>query len=211
MIRPVTPRPHPRLDGAPLRLGYLGRLDPTKGIELLIDAAAALPAGGWELQVAGSGSATYEGELRARAAAAPVRFLGFVDPDEFLDGIDVLAVPSLYHEPLGMVVVEAFAHGIPVVGARRGGIAELIDDGRTGTLFEPDAPLALRDALAPFVAEPARAAAMRDACVVRARDFLPERVVAEHRALYEEVLGSSRGGKGAADRAAAGAGRSRSG
>jgi glycosyltransferase involved in cell wall biosynthesis len=67
-----------------------------------------------------------------------VRFLGHVKPQEFFSEIDVLVVPSLWNEPMGRVVVEAYGMGVPVLGARRGGIPELIDDGVTGLLFEPE-------------------------------------------------------------------------
>jgi glycosyltransferase involved in cell wall biosynthesis len=189
MIRPVAAAPRGERTAGPLRIGFLGRLDPTKGIELLLDSVRAMPPGGWELRVAGGGSPTYEQTLREHAHGTAVRLVGFVDPHAFLRDLDVLVVPSLYHEPLGMVVVEAFAHGVPVVGSRRGGIQELIDEGRTGLLFDPDTPGALRAVLERLVAEPSLLDAMHAACVARARDFGPSSIVAEHVALYAAVAG----------------------
>jgi glycosyltransferase involved in cell wall biosynthesis len=125
-----------------------------------------------------------------------VRFLGFTRAEEFYRQLDVLVVPSLWHEPFGMVVIEAFAHGVPVVGSRRGGIPEIVGDGRTGLLFEPDAPGELRDALAALVADPGRAAEMRPRCLERARDFQPDAVIRSYRELYRDVAGVP-GGSGA--------------
>lgn len=115
-------RPAPTGD---MVFGFLGRLVPEKGIETLLDACRMLPPGGWRLRVAGKaqeGDAAY----RALAAGMPVEFLGFTDPRAFLDSVDVLVVPSIWREPFGLTVVEAFARGVPVIGARLGAIADLV-------------------------------------------------------------------------------------
>ena len=51
-----------------------------------------------------------------------------------------MIVPSLHHEGFGMVVIEAFACGVPVLSSRRPPLTELIEDGKNGLLFEPGAP-----------------------------------------------------------------------
>lgn len=105
--------------------GFLGRLVPEKGIEPLLAACRLLPKRGWRLRVAGraqEGDAVY----RSQAQGLPVEFLGFTDPKAFLDSIDVLIVPSIWREPFGLTVVEAFARGIPVIGSRIGAISELV-------------------------------------------------------------------------------------
>lgn len=109
-----------------LVFGFLGRLVPEKGIETLLAACRLLPTNGWRLRVAGRAQ---EGDTayRALAEGLPVDFLGFADPAAFLDGIDVLVVPSIWREPFGLTVVEAFARDVPVIGARLGAIADLVD------------------------------------------------------------------------------------
>ena len=57
--------------------------------------------------------------------------------------IDVLVVPSLWLENSPLVIHEAFMAGIPVVGARIGGIADLVEDGRSGLLYDPTSPAEL--------------------------------------------------------------------
>jgi glycosyltransferase involved in cell wall biosynthesis len=140
-----------REGGRDLCLGYLGRLEPEKGIGWLVRALgrrSGVP--GWRLLVGGRFSDPgYERTLLGEAAGE-IAFLGQVDARDFYQSVDLLVVPSLWNEPFGRVVIEAMAHGVPVLGAARGGIREIISHGRDGFLFEPDdvpAFLALFDAL----------------------------------------------------------------
>lgn len=107
------------------RFGFLGRLVPEKGIQTLIDACRLLPATGWRLQVAGRAQ---EGDdaYRSLAEGLPIDFLGFTDPVAFLRSVDLLVVPSIWREPFGLTVVEAFAQGVPVIGSRLGAITDLV-------------------------------------------------------------------------------------
>lgn len=109
-------------------VGYLGRLDPAKGIEIAIDAVANLHERmNLSFLVAGEGDAIYVDQLKAKneGKRALVRFVGKVDSESFLRGIDVLLVPSIWNEPLGRVVLEAFAAGVPVVVTPVGGLPEV--------------------------------------------------------------------------------------
>ncbi|WP_297921837.1 glycosyltransferase family 4 protein [Metallibacterium sp.] len=130
---PVAVEPH-----GGIRFGYIGRLDPPKGVEPLIDAFRQLPQPDAELWIAGAGKPGYEASLRQRAQGdTRIRFLGRVLPRAFYPQVDVVVVPSLCHDNLPGVVVESFAFGKPVIGARRGGIPELIRDGVNGWILEP--------------------------------------------------------------------------
>lgn len=122
-----------------LRFGFIGTLAPAKGVEFLLEAYASLPPGGHSLQVAGRGEPEYERHLQARASTDIV-FMGNVVAADFFPAIDVLVVPSLWQEPLGMVIVEAFMHGVPVLASRVGGIPELVEEGRNGWLFDSTSP-----------------------------------------------------------------------
>lgn len=133
----------PRGSG-PLRLGYLGRLETAKGIEVLLAAVRALDAE-LEVHIGGTGNAAYVNDLKDRYPDGPWNWHGQVDPEDFFPRIDVLVVPSLWHEPFGLVVGEAHSHGIPVVASRRGGIPEIVQEGVTGLLFDPERPEELRD------------------------------------------------------------------
>ena len=158
-ILPAGPR------GGPLRLGFLGRLSPDKGLEVLLDALSRLPAGAASLAVAGSGEEAYLRLLRARAEGLPVRFLGHVPPAELLAAADLLVVPSVWEEPAGRVMHEAFLHGIPSVVFPRGGMPEIVRDGATGFVCAAaDAP-----ALAALLARLATQGWDREAMAARCR------------------------------------------
>ena len=120
---------------------FAGRLSPEKGIADLVAAAHDLP-----LVVAG------DGPLRDLVPDA----LGFVGHDELerlYDEAAVVVLPS-YREGLPLAVLEAMAHGRPVVATRVGGIPDLVEDGATGFLVEPGDVDGLRAALLRLLADP---------------------------------------------------------
>lgn len=122
------------------RIGFIGRLDPTKGIETLLHSFRAASLGSAELWIAGTGDTNYELRLQAHYSDPRIRFLGRVSPRDFYPNVDVIVVPSLWHDTFPGVVFEALAFGKPVIGSRRGGIPEIIQNGENGFLFEPDSP-----------------------------------------------------------------------
>jgi glycosyltransferase involved in cell wall biosynthesis len=130
-------------DDAPLLLA-LGRLHENKAFDVLIDAVAQTR--GTYLWLAGAGP--LRAPLQAQAARLGilerVRFLGWrADTAALLAACDAL-ICSSRHEPLGNVVLEAWAHGRPVIATRAQGPAALIEDGVSGILT----PLDDADALA---------------------------------------------------------------
>jgi len=170
-----------------LRIGFIGRLRTVKGIEKLLSAISQISADKIEVIVAGSGTDRYEEKLR-NSCGNNVRFVGFVAPEEFFKQIDVLVVPSLWHEPLPRTVFESYSYGIPVIGSRRGGIPELLEEGKTGFLFNPDKVEELTAILNKFLNDHTLAANMREACLIKAKDFLPHNIVTQYLAVYEETL-----------------------
>jgi glycosyltransferase involved in cell wall biosynthesis len=111
--------------------GFAGRLVPGKGIEVLLDAFAALPAG--RLRIAGDGPLIAELALRARG---DVQFVGSVsDMPEFWQSVDVAVAPSDgLTEAFGMAPLEAMACGRPAIVTDNGGLVDLIEDGFTGSI-----------------------------------------------------------------------------
>ena len=107
--------------GHPLQIGFLGRLTPQKGIEHLLRVVDAMAEETVHVRVGGTGDDEYVEALKSEYASSKVTFCGYVDPDAFLPALDVLVVPSCLHESFGRVVVEAYAHGVPVIAAQRGG------------------------------------------------------------------------------------------
>ena len=151
-----------------VRYGYLGRLSPEKGIGVLLDAVKlAGPDVPFEIEVA---SATLESarpsrdeqhvidQLRTAARSdSRLKILGAIPDHELTARVatwDALVVPSLWFESGPQVIYEAFAAGTPVIGSRRGGIAELVTEAETGFLFDAGDSLALAGLLKRFARNP---------------------------------------------------------
>jgi glycosyltransferase involved in cell wall biosynthesis len=131
-------------------IGYIGSISDAKGVSVLLDAVAGLNPKQFALEIAGVGKTDYQAELQTKFPLMNVKFLGKVPVNQFLPGIDVLVVPSVWAEPFGRVVVEAYLFGKPVVASHSGGISELVEDGVTGFLVKPGDAEALRSALNRF-------------------------------------------------------------
>ena len=173
----------------PIRFGYLGSLHPNKGLEVLLEAATQLPEGTWSLDVAGRGFTAYERYLHATYKRMPaIKFLGYVSPEVFFRELDVLVVPSLLTETFGRVVIEAYAHGVPVIGSSRGGIPELIENEDTGYLIDPGHPRDLTMRMQQLINNPAIIENMRPNCLNRAKHFLPENVRERYLEIYCEAV-----------------------
>jgi glycosyltransferase involved in cell wall biosynthesis len=176
-----APSPEVRQKNAPFRFGYIGALAQHKGIELLLRTFAHQPPPNSELWIAGSGDTHYTSTLTTAAAAAPVRFVGQVSAGQFIPSVDVLIVPSLWREPLGTVIIEAMAFGIPVIASSVGGNAEMIGDGINGVLFHPDRPDELSSAMFRLSTEPELRSRMRAAARQASRSFTDrQRFLDEH-------------------------------
>ncbi|MFN4266229.1 MAG: glycosyltransferase family 4 protein [Aquabacterium sp.] len=119
-----------------LQLGFIGRLAPSKGLELLIDGLKeAQPSRPVNVLVAGEGEPSYVDTLKQRAAGLPIDFIGRVKPEDFYSQVHWTVVPSIWDEPLARVLFESFAHGVPVMGTATGGTPELVKTDRNGYLF----------------------------------------------------------------------------
>ncbi len=178
--------PHAPRTG-PLRVGFLGKLHPSKGVALVLEAARSLSGSRFAFHIAGTGAPGYRTELAA-GAGDNVTFEGFVESSEFLPRVDVLAVPSLVNESSAMVLYEAMAHGVPVVASARGGNPELVDDPATGLLFDPDEPGALATALGALAADPGRLGAMSARARARATVFRRANAVEAYERVYRTAL-----------------------
>jgi glycosyltransferase involved in cell wall biosynthesis len=141
---------------------FVGRLHRQKGVDLLLEAWAALPPSRPLLLVVGDGPERPSLEERARRPdlAGSVRFTGWIPGvGDLLADLSLLVLPSRW-EGQPNVILEAMAAGTPVVAAATGGVPELVSPGETGTLIPPGDARALGEALAAILAEPGRARAM---------------------------------------------------
>jgi glycosyltransferase involved in cell wall biosynthesis len=130
-------------DRSVLRVGYLGQLVPHKGVDVLVDALRSLPGAPLRVHIYGSPHANsgYADELRRRSSGDPrLTFQGAYRHEDIYDllaQLDAIVVPSVSYENSPLVIQEAQAAHVPVIGSRLGGIPELIVDGFDGLLFEP--------------------------------------------------------------------------
>ena len=133
-----------------------------------------------------------EDRLRAQTRDAQIRFLGSVAAREFYPKVDVVIVPSLLNEALGMVVMEAFAFGKPVIGSRRGGIPEMIRHRENGLLVDPDLPDELLTALSEVHADSQLRAALAANARTSSAPFLDMSAwIKTYEDLYREVINTN--------------------
>ncbi|WP_341527222.1 glycosyltransferase family 4 protein [Nostoc sp. UHCC 0302] len=175
------------LQGKPLTLGYIGRIDQTKGIELLLQALEQIPQQDWELKVAGKAPDSYKDTLEKRYPMPNVRYLGFIKPEEFFSNIDVLVVPSLWQEPLGRTVLEAYAHGVPVIGSNKGGIPEIIEEGRTGFVFNTEHLETLKNHIVKFINTPHLIEETSINAQVKSKEFTLDYILDSYLKVYKSV------------------------
>ncbi len=148
-----------------LRLGYFGRLDPSKGLDTVIEALEAIPGAPVKLDIFAveqPGSAAYSHRLR-RKANARVSFHSALPPESVpraMAECDFVVVPSRWLETGPLVVYESFASGTPVLGTRAGGITELVRDGMDGILVA-DSSMAWAEVIAGLAGSPARVQQLR--------------------------------------------------
>jgi glycosyltransferase involved in cell wall biosynthesis len=178
----------------PLQIAFVGRCDPVKGVGTLVEAVLSLGGdapvevsfygAGWDLPYGRRLMARMAGDSRFR----PPRLL---PPDAIAHELarhDVVAVLSTWLETGPLVVLEAFALGLPVVGSDLGGIAELVRNGVDGMLIEPGDAAALAAALAALARD-------RSFLARLAADVRPPRTFAQVgrdvAALYDELAGRS--------------------
>lgn len=143
------------------RVGYLARIAPEKGLQLLADAYAIFRrrVGDAPVRLEAAGymapaQQKYLDQVKRSLAKAGIggdfSYRGVVDRSakvEFLRQIDVLSVPATYDEPKGFFLLEAMACGVPVVQPRRGSFTEIVEKTGGGLLVKPDDPQSLADGL----------------------------------------------------------------
>ncbi len=183
--RPGSGEPGPR------RVLFAGRVVASKGLAVLIRAARDVDG---EFVVCGDG---WQLEAMRRLARrlgveARIRFTGWLSAEALateLADTSVVALPSLWPEPFGLVGIEALAAGRPVVASATGGVADWLQDGLSGLYVAPGDARALARALNELLGDPERRRAMGAA----GREFVAERFTAErHVAALLEAYAAAR-------------------
>jgi glycosyltransferase involved in cell wall biosynthesis len=172
----------------PLRLATAANLEYWKGVDVLLDACARVDDG-IHVDVYGVGSEREALERQAARLGVDADFHGFVDDlRSRLRAADVFVLPSR-GDNFPVSVLEAMAEGVAVVATRVGGIPELVADGETGVLVEPDDPAGLGAALERLAADEPLRNRLGEAGWSRARaQFDPADAARRVVAVYEELL-----------------------
>ncbi len=169
---------------------FVGRLSVEKGIDTLVAAASMVH--GAKVHVAGSGP-----EAGLLDAATNISALGARSHDEvraLMCHAIALVMPSIWYETFGMVAIEAFAAGLPVIASRLGALAVLIEDRVTGLLFEPGDPHSLAEAMRWALEHPAKMAAMGMAARARYEaNFTAEQNYRQLMTIYEGAIAEIKG------------------
>ncbi|MEO8935684.1 MAG: TIGR03088 family PEP-CTERM/XrtA system glycosyltransferase [Burkholderiaceae bacterium] len=186
-------------------IGTVGRLSPVKHQRLLVEAFARTckllgvlapeRAARLRLIIAGDGPdrAALDAQVAASGYAGQVWMTGTRDDvPALMADLDLFVLPSLA-EGISNTILEAMACGLPVVATRVGGNAELIEDGRTGTLVASDDPQAMEIALRAYATNAPRVEAEGRAARLRAASYFSiDAMVSHYAALYDTLLDARR-------------------
>lgn len=183
---------------------FVGRIEPLKGIDTLIDALAILRRQGLEMCLIVIGGDPDAGEQGISAEMARlqmirenagmqdlVAFLGKRSQDTlpyYYSAVEAVVVPSHY-ESFGMVALEAMACGTPVVASQVGGLAYLVQDNETGFTVPVDDPVALADKLATLMTDHDLRGRMGLQAAEFAQEYAWEKIASRILKVYEEALG----------------------
>lgn len=200
--RTSRPRTHP--SATPV-VALIGRLAPWKGQDTFLDALDLLTARGRPVRGRLYGAALFgETEYAAVIEARVAERGGLVTLESFegdvgdvLAEVDLAVSASVIPEPFGQVVVEAIAHGVPVVVADRGGPAEIVAGDAGGLTYAAGEAGSLADTVERLLDDPGLYARLSEAGLRRAGDFDPDSITAEYAAFMRSVIDTA-GGRSAA-------------
>jgi glycosyltransferase involved in cell wall biosynthesis len=179
---------------------FVGRLSKEKGVEQLLDAWKQTEHGEAKLLLAGEGPerAALENKIAAEKIGG-VEFLGFVAKEDqavMWKRAAFSVVPSIWQEPLGLVVFEAWERGRTVVVSDAGGLADSVEEGVDGLKVPMHDARAWASAMTALLADPTRCGRMAEAGVAKLkRDFTQEGWLRRIVGIYDGVLGKVTSGE----------------
>lgn len=167
-------------------LVFVGRLSKEKGVEMLAECARLLP----EYSFVAAGGGPDRKALEGIPNLSLPGFVGGKDLTELMGRAAALVAPSVCFENCPLSILESHALGVPVVTMPYGGMAELCEDGVTGTLAEKASPEALAAAIRKTLEDPDYYAGLKEGCRERAKHILTaDRYAEKVLAHYEALMG----------------------
>ena len=194
LVKPnFVPPPDGVREGPGTHFLFLGRLTPEKGADLLVSAWSADLG---TLLIAGDGPMRKTLAATTKVREESIRLLGHRSSSEIsalLRTARALVVPSRAYEGFPLAVIEAYAHGVPVIAPGHGAFPEIVEDGSTGLLFRSGDPADLTRAMRALLPSP-RAEAMGSAAR-RAYEALytPRRNLEALNSIYRRLIADQRG------------------
>jgi D-inositol-3-phosphate glycosyltransferase len=184
------------LPAAPKIVAFVGRIQPLKAPDVLVEALATLPPDAIAVIVGGNSGAGLDlGQLASSLGVLDrVRFLPPQTGERLADvyrAADLVAVPS-YNESFGLVALEAQACGTPVVAAAVGGLVTAVRDGISGVLVDGHNPADWSRVIGGLLASPVCRADLAEGALKHACDFSWERTVDALLAVYSDVMVENR-------------------
>jgi glycosyltransferase involved in cell wall biosynthesis len=202
--RQVVPNPHGSTlqeiqqrqanDGASsnkdtIRYLYMGRFDPSKGVDLLCEAFQVCTKTYPNIRLDLLGSGEMLNNLQKQYSEIPqIEFHGYKSGEEkekFLANCDALVVPSVWQEPFGIVIPEAFSYGKAVIATSVGGIPEVVKDGETGILIPPGDVEVLAQTISRVARSPEKIRRMTTACYESSQSFTLDQILENYEFLYK--------------------------
>jgi glycosyltransferase involved in cell wall biosynthesis len=185
-----------------VKIIHIGRFDPAKNHELLVDAIAIVLRNFPNVNALLVGEGEYRASIMKKVIKSNlsnhVEFLGVrSDIPDLLSGGDIFVLSSIA-EGFGLVLVEAMALGLPIVSTNVGGVKEVVRDGVNGILVEPNAPDALAEALEELIKNKERRKQMGQAGIAIAKGFDIHITTRKYNELYDRLFFNP-GGQGTYD------------
>lgn len=174
------------------RFLMLSRLTVEKGVRVVLDAVARLPAD-LDIEIAIGGVGPLEQEVRAAAARdSRIVYLGFVSGEAkaaALSRAGYLLLPSLWHENAPVTIIEAAAYGLGIIASDMGGIPEFVEPNATGMLVPPGDVSAISDLMERLTRDDTALPHLSERSLQLARRFSVDRMVDKYEAQYAELAG----------------------
>jgi glycosyltransferase involved in cell wall biosynthesis len=173
-----------------ITLGFVARLEKEKGAEYLIKAlhlCHSRGGGNLKLKILGDGTQRKSLETMSNQLGLKknIEFLGFKNnPTEFYQEIDILIIPSLW-EGLSIVALEAMSAEIPIIASNAGGLKEIIEDRKTGLLFEPENSKNLAEKILWAIENSDKMNMMAQNAKIKVKDFDIKKKAKEYERIYE--------------------------
>lgn len=185
-IQPVA-IPRPKQENGKLTFGFIGRVTRDKGIELLLEAMAALPDEDCELKIAGRVDPGYLEALKQRFPDPRLQWLGHLPAQQFYSLVDVVIIPSVWAEPLAYTCIESIFAGKSVIASDIGGLREIAVLVPLHRLFQAGDVAALGAAMQEALQNKVSWKQMRQASLEVCGRFSEETIIHRYQELYRSI------------------------